>query len=224
MTKKVSNKNLNIENPLEHELEKQIHEQYAINNNANLSSIIALLLGLFAAIGAYGYVFIHTTVTSLPINYPIVTSFDSSQFLFATIGCHIVLVIMLHICMYQGFAQRYEQFVTYAIRYEYHSQVNHSMLTKKIFPNTYHPFNKSGLNIIQGLYGEIVKIIIYLILPLFICSVVYQYRYDLINTLWIIFPLSLTIAWFVGYFNFKKERYIELVMEYNVYNPEKKQD
>ena len=77
---------------MEQELEKQLHEQYAINNNANLSSVIALLVSLFAAIGAYGYVFIHTTVTSLPISYVEVTSFDSSQFLFAAFGCLIAAV------------------------------------------------------------------------------------------------------------------------------------
>lgn len=206
---------------MEQELEKQLHEQYAINNNANLSSVIALLVSLFAAIGAYGYVFIHTTVTSLPISYPQVTSFDSSQFLFAAIGCLIVLAIMLHICMYQGFAQRYEQFVTYAIRYKYHSQVNYSMPTKKIFPDTYHPFNKSGLNIIQGLYGEIAKIIIFLLFPLWCISIVIKCHSNLNDILWLVFPIILVIGWFLGYYSDKLERYKKYEQEYSAYNPDK---
>jgi hypothetical protein len=44
------------------ELERQLHEQYAINNNSNLSSIIALMTALLAIFGVYGYVFIHTNI------------------------------------------------------------------------------------------------------------------------------------------------------------------
>ena len=39
---------------MQQQMELQLHEQYAINNNAYLKSIIALFIGLFAAIGFYG--------------------------------------------------------------------------------------------------------------------------------------------------------------------------
>ena len=44
------------------ELEKQLHEQYAINNNSNLGSIIAILTTLVSVIGVYGYIFVHSTL------------------------------------------------------------------------------------------------------------------------------------------------------------------
>ena len=39
----------------------QLHEQYAINNNANLSTIMTLVIALIGVIGYYGYIFINTT-------------------------------------------------------------------------------------------------------------------------------------------------------------------
>ena len=46
-------------NLMELDIEKQLHEQYAVNNNAYLSSVISFLVGLFGAIGAYGYMLIY---------------------------------------------------------------------------------------------------------------------------------------------------------------------
>ena len=45
---------------MQQELEKQLHEQYAINNNANLGNIIVLLTALIAVFGAYGYIYLHS--------------------------------------------------------------------------------------------------------------------------------------------------------------------
>ena len=50
----------NIENELmTQKLELQLHEQYAINNNANLSSIVTLICTILVIFGSYGYVFVH---------------------------------------------------------------------------------------------------------------------------------------------------------------------
>ena len=38
------------------ELEKQLHEQYAVNNNSNSGTLISLLSTLLVAITGYGYV------------------------------------------------------------------------------------------------------------------------------------------------------------------------
>ena len=42
------------------ELEKQLHEQYAINNNAKVSSFVSFIVALFALFGFYGYIFAHS--------------------------------------------------------------------------------------------------------------------------------------------------------------------
>lgn len=139
---------------MQQQMELQLHEQYAINNNAYLKSIIALFIGLFAAIGFYGYVVIHSEpiVNIMKCSYEV---YNINQLTFTAVGCLVVLAIMIHICIYQGTAQRYEQFIIYAIRKKYY--IDSTM--DKIFPKTYTPFNKCGLSIIQGLYGEFIKII-----------------------------------------------------------------
>ena len=48
------------ENP-QLELEKQLHEQYAINNNANVSSFVSFLTALFVLFGFFGYTFVYTS-------------------------------------------------------------------------------------------------------------------------------------------------------------------
>ena len=42
------------------ELEKQLHEQYAINNNSKVSSFVSFIVALFALFGFYGYIFAHS--------------------------------------------------------------------------------------------------------------------------------------------------------------------
>lgn len=44
------------------DIEKQLHEQYAINNNSNLSSVITLLVTMFAVFGGYGYVYLNSNL------------------------------------------------------------------------------------------------------------------------------------------------------------------
>lgn len=45
---------------MQSEMEKQLHEQYAINNNANTGSIVTLFVAMLASVGAYGFVYLHT--------------------------------------------------------------------------------------------------------------------------------------------------------------------
>lgn len=45
---------------MQSEMEKQLHEQYSINNNANTGSIVTLFVAMLASVGAYGYVYLHT--------------------------------------------------------------------------------------------------------------------------------------------------------------------
>jgi hypothetical protein len=217
---------------MEQELEKQLHEQYAINNNANLSSVIALLVSLFAAIGAYGYVFIHTS------NYPKCccsygTVYDLSQLLFAAIAALVVLGIMLYVCIYQGFAQRYEQFITHAIRCKYHSQFmqqdDKQTQPFMIFPKGYHPYGKKRCNAIQGLYGVFAKIISLVIFLLSIATI-YQIityciswdqffaEYGILSIAFIITAVIIFVFCLKLYFD-KQEKYHDLEVDYAMYKP-----
>lgn len=188
----------------------QLHEQYAINNNANLSNVIALIVAAVAIIAVYGYIYLKSTLEFSPdFNYLYygnndIFSFDA-VFIVASVTI-VILTILSYICICQGLAQRMEQFITYAIRYKSGlvkspaflknsicddpcDNMTESSKTQNInsgddyiFPNNYHPFNKAviscssscciikkllrwficirakELNIVQGLYGEFVKI------------------------------------------------------------------
>ena len=125
------------------ELLKQLHEQYAVNNNASMGSVASLFVSMFTAVGAYGFVWINSGIESCQ-------KFDFADLAFTAICAHIILLIMSYICMYQGTSQRLEQFITFKIRKDF-GLVN-------FFPRTYSPFNKKGLQVVQGLYGEFVKI------------------------------------------------------------------
>lgn len=137
----------------------QLHEQYAINNNANLGSMVTLMAAVIAIIGGYGYVFLHLDMyigdEQLLCMHP---EFSLVSLILTATATTIVLAILKYICMYQGFAQRKEQFIIYAIRYKYNLGIGKSTTSERIFPNTYYPFYKEGIKIYQGLFGEFIKI------------------------------------------------------------------
>ena len=143
------------------ELLGQLHEQYAVNNNANLSTIITLVVTLIAVIGYFGYVYVHTGVQfsenfgcliAEKVGDVHVYYIDALLLVYlASVG---ILGILARLCIYQGVAQRKEQFIVDAIRNEYIDEGSRL----KIFPLHYNPYKKRGLEIVQGLYGELVKI------------------------------------------------------------------
>lgn len=163
------------------DIEKQLHEQYAINNNSNLTSVVNLLVAMFAVLGAYGYVYLHSN-GKLSTDYTLINNgfYTIVAFLLTAFVTMLILGIMYWICAYQGKSQRKEQFITFAIRYKiYKNRVTplkdennvEDYLNeeyKNIFPEEYHPFNKDGIRIVQGLYGEFLKIIRVIIIVLFV--------------------------------------------------------
>ena len=137
----------------------QLHEQYAVNNNSGLSSVVSLIVGMFAAIGFYGYAYVFSTnefETKFCESCCCSCSFSLTQLSIIAIFSLLVLAIIIHICIYQGTSQRLEQFIIHKIRIEY-GLVNQND-TSEILPSSYKPSGKRGLKIVQGLFGEIVKI------------------------------------------------------------------
>ena len=119
------------------QLEKHLHEQYAINNNSKTSSLTAILAAVMIAFTAFGYVLYHR-----PHNIDLLLCASN-----AVIG---VIVLLYVIAIYLGTDQRKEQFVSFAIRvknYKKYSDYN------SIYPKNYNPFNKTFCNFVQGLYN-----------------------------------------------------------------------
>ena len=193
---------------MQQRMELHIHEQYAVNNNANVSHTITLIAALLVIFASYGHIFLHirTAIISdccdLFCN-PLVTDGEYSLLAlvlvtFALLG---VLYILCSLCIYQGAHQRYEQFIVHLLRYKYYKNPS-TDLFDTVFSikgrHGYHPFlyeKKSGadnseekkhtdnegeakkcrqiksiksafsflknINIIQGVFGEFVKILMW---------------------------------------------------------------
>ena len=47
---------------LKEDFVKQLHEQYAINNNAHLSSVISLMVAMLAVFYGFGYMFVYSSI------------------------------------------------------------------------------------------------------------------------------------------------------------------
>lgn len=152
----------NAQRTMIQEMELQLHEQYAINNNSNLSSIIALLVSMLISLGAYGYVFLYSSnqwsglgdLVKQEGNGPI---FSLTALLLTMTAVSIVIFVMIYLCVYQGVAQRCEQFITDAIRRKYKMFEDGNQC---VLPKGYSPYGKKCLEVVQGLYGELVKILI----------------------------------------------------------------
>ncbi len=155
------------------DIESQLHEQYAVNNNSKLGTVVTFIVAMFAVFGAYGYVYFYTS-PELPSRIELLTNDTSYKFtiwgtLAAAFAVYFVLWIIFRICIYQGASQRMEQFITFAIRnksygrdfsHKYYKIEDHlSYNYNKIFPQGYHPFKKSYSDFVQGLYGEFASII-----------------------------------------------------------------
>lgn len=227
---------------MQQQLELQLHEQYAINNNANLSSMIAILVGVVAVFGVYGYVYIHTINEFSPdfstLVLPEKSSNESETYyldvvvLMVMVLC-IILSILKHICIEKGYGQRKEQFIVYAIRYKYYQQHPNEM-KNRIYPSGYHPFGKKGDDIPQGLFGEMIQIFDYIGLFVF-CSLLVRLVLNIsscgrfcssyLSTIGIIEFIALTIVvgvlwrWNKKCIKKNNKRYKDLQEEYKIYNP-----
>ncbi len=175
---------------MQQKMELQLHEQYAQNNNSYFNSIVVLVCTLLAVIGAYGYVFIRTELRFTQYFEEMTTSsggFTLDALILTAMASLFVLAVCYYICIYQGVAQRNEQFITDAIRRKYYGQ--NLQTSPKLFPDTYHPYCKYGIDIIQGHYGLFIcflKVIGYLVIFSTATKIVIYAIYCNYNTmLWI---------------------------------------
>ena len=139
------------------ELEKQLHEQYAVNNNSNAGTLASLMSALFIAISGYGYVL---------YQYSLCSSYKISILYIAAFCASVIMALLYCICIHLGAGQRMEQFITFAIRIKHYGLKKSENIDKEglewmqsvkryedIYPKDYHPFNKRFDNFVQGIYG-----------------------------------------------------------------------
>ena len=119
------------------QIEMQLHEQYAINSNAILGSMLTLFVALLAVIGTYGYVFLRTE------SFQCVScaEFTLADLRYTATASIFVLAIIAWLSITAGYRQRKEQFITDAIRKQYYTKEEFN----KIYPQGYEPINKKWL-------------------------------------------------------------------------------
>ena len=133
---------------MQKELELQLHEQYAINNNANVSSFIAMIGALIIAFTGYGYVLYQYLMGDVCC----CKMADAETMVhIATIAVLVVIFILYIVAIEVGASQRSNQFVIHAIRmkaYEYQKEE-----LEKIYPKGYSPEGKNYFDFVQGIYN-----------------------------------------------------------------------
>jgi len=182
-------------------MELQLHEQYAINNNANLSSIVAIIVALVVVLGYWGLVYVEEDKCS-------------NKFMIVSIGTFFVLTITSYLCLYQGFQQRYEQFITYAIRCKYYKCRPEK--EKDIFPQSYTPFEKKWFNVPQGLYNFLFRSFFVAEILIIILSILKLIKLE-IDILFCIFVISpfISIMLIICFYKEKINKYENLKKEFN---------
>ena len=134
VSQKLSSSQSNIDKKWE--LEKQLHEQYAINNNEHTSSFITFVIALFALFGILGYAFAKTP--SSPDNENIIRNF-----LILAPFVSGILLFLASLCVQIGYAQRRDQVIIEKFRKEYGLEIYNSATGKKYWeflPDYYNLF------------------------------------------------------------------------------------
>lgn len=130
------------------ELEKQLHEQYAVNNNSKSGTLTSLIGSFLIVMTGYGYV-LYQYFTGEHI---------ADEFVqFVAIVAAAVMTLLYFICVYLGVDQRMEQFVTFAIRIKHYNLTNDMKEYRDVYPDKYHPCRKTFCNFVQGLYNLLSK-------------------------------------------------------------------
>ena len=131
------------------ELESQLHEQYAINNNANVGSFVSFLAALLALFGFFGYAFVFSSnqfsVDGKLIKDSIMTL--DVFFLFSIIVIGMLFFLSL-VSLQLGYSNRSNQIIIDRIRDRYFKKNK-----KLIFGKSYSPLKKTWCSFVQDYFN-----------------------------------------------------------------------
>lgn len=171
------------------DLEKQLHEQYAINNNSNAGTLVSLIGSLLFVMTGYGYVL---------YQYRTCQCDDIAIVNLSAIIAMAVMMLLYYISVSLGANQRMEQFITFAIRAKYYKSESYM----QTFPHNYYPFKKDFFGFVQGLYNLWSKVMIVTIV-----TIAMSHYYLVTKTcivlvfglLFILFSLMFRCSWYKKY-------------------------
>ena len=166
------------------EFESQLQSQYISNKSTTFSSYATLIVAALAIIGVFGNVLIGAGSGSCD-------EYSLEALIIVTFSTIYILGVILYISLYLGFSQRYEQFRVYACVQDKNGGKPFQMIDTNItiwgsfLPSRYYPFGKKGIDIAQGLYRELVKVLFLTeiaVFSLFICKIISLFIQGQIST------------------------------------------
>jgi len=132
------------------ELENQLHQQLAENDNNRISTFITFIVGIIALFGFYGFVYVNT--------YKRDWKFDTEEFLsmaFVTIGILLFLSILV---LSFGYSFRRDQLIVHNIRVKRYKESEKEF--KEVFgkeccknKKLYFPYNKEWLDFLPDFFN-----------------------------------------------------------------------
>ena len=202
------------------QLELQLHEQYAVNNNSNLSNFMALLVTFVGIIGFYGYVLIHMNfeilhaIEALDENSKVCAMMKYSGFyiqdlMFVSVASFFIILILYSVSVYIGTKQRREQIQINKIR----EKAYFGKIDEKIFPQYYRNADqKNFCDFVQGPSDMFARWLVVTFLGIFFityCKVCnYYHDVHIHNTCHCIFITSfvvfIVIMLSIRYYHFNK--------------------
>jgi hypothetical protein len=142
-------RNLNEMSENQFELESQLHEQYAINNNANVGSFVTFLVALLALFGFFGYSFVYSS-NEYSLNGKLIKDGIMSLDVFLLFSIIVIgmLFFLSLISLQLGFSSRSNQIIIDRIRDRYFEKNK-----QIIFGNSYSPKGKTWSSFIQDYFN-----------------------------------------------------------------------
>ena len=131
------------------ELESQLHEQYAINNNANVGSFVSFLAALLALFGFFGYAFVFSS-NEFSSNGKLIKDGIMSLDVFFLFSIKVIgmLFFLSLISLQLGYSSRSNQIIIDRIRDRYFEKNK-----KIIFGKSYSPIGKTWCSFVQDFFN-----------------------------------------------------------------------
>lgn len=147
-----------IQKEIQQDLEKQLHEQYAINNNAKVSNFVSFIVALFALFGFYGYIFAYTIPEFSTNGIMVIENGGCNKSDTFTLDIFIVMSLVVSGLLYflskmsltLGYGQRSDQIVIDRIREKHYP--NEQDRTQ-LFGKGYTAKNKGWCNFVQDYFN-----------------------------------------------------------------------
>ena len=157
----------NIENNKDNEveLENQLHQQFAENDNKRNSVFTSFIVGIIALFGFYGFVFVNTKNNGFSRECWNFTLPEYLLMSFVTIGILFFLAIM---ALNIGYSLRRDQFIVFNIRKKRFTEKG----MKEIFGKLYSPFGKCYCNFIPDFYNLFFRLFFISEIFLFITAII----------------------------------------------------